>query len=50
MNDPLFSLPNFIGTPHSSGETYENYRDTGLATAKAVIDVFEGREPWNRLV
>ena len=50
LNDPLFSLPNFIGTPHSSGETYENYRDTGLATAKAVIDVFEGREPWNRLV
>ena len=48
--NPLFTLPNFIGTPHSAGETYENYRDTGLATAKAVLDVFTGREPWHQLV
>lgn len=50
ISNPLFSLPNFIGTPHSAGETYENYRDTGIATAKAVIDVFDGREPWHLLV
>lgn len=48
--NPLFKLPNFIGTPHAAGETFENYRETGLATAKAVIDVFEGRKPWNLLV
>lgn len=50
LSDPLFSLQNFIGTPHSAGETYENYRETGLATARAVLDVFEGREPWHLLV
>ncbi len=50
LSNPLFSLPNFIGTPHCSGETYENYRETGLATARAVIDVLEGREPWHKLV
>ena len=50
ISNPLFSLPNFIGTPHSAGETYENYRDTGIATARAVIDVFDGREPWHLLV
>lgn len=50
ISNALFSLPNFIGTPHSAGETYENYRDTGIATAKAVIDVFDGREPWHLLV
>lgn len=50
LSNPLFSLPNFIGTPHNSGETYENYRETGLATARAVIDVLEGREPWHKLV
>lgn len=50
ISNPLFSLPNFIGTPHSAGETYENYRATGIATARAVIDVFGGREPWHLLV
>lgn len=48
--NPLFRLSNFIGTPHAAGETFENYRETGLATAKALINVFEGREPWNLLV
>lgn len=50
MDNPLLSLPNFVGTPHSAGETFENYRETGLATAKAVLDVFDGRTPWNQLV
>lgn len=50
ITNPLFSLPNFFGTPHSAGETYENYKNTGLATAQAVIDVFEGKEPWHKLV
>jgi len=47
---PLFNSPNYICTPHSAGETYENYRKTGLTTATAVIDVFEGKEPQNRRV
>jgi D-3-phosphoglycerate dehydrogenase len=48
-SDPFFSLKNFIGTPHSAGETYENYHNTGIATAKALLDVFEGKEPWHLL-
>ncbi len=47
---PLMKLPNFICTPHASGQTYENYKNTGLMTAKAVIDVLSGKEPDNRLV
>ena len=45
---PLFHYPNYICTPHSAGETYENYQNTGLATAIAVVDVFAGKEPQNR--
>lgn len=47
---PLMKLPGFICTPHASGQTYENYKNTGLMTAKAVIDVLSGKEPANRLV
>ena len=45
---PLFQCENYIATPHIAGETYENRERTGLATANALIDVFEGREPPNR--
>lgn len=44
----LLQLDRVICTPHASGQTYENYQKTGLETAKAVIDVFQGREPQNR--
>ncbi|MDD5017732.1 MAG: phosphoglycerate dehydrogenase [Eubacteriales bacterium] len=44
----LLTQPNYICTPHSSGQTFENYRNTGIATAQAVIDVLSGREPANR--
>lgn len=47
---PLMKQPGFICTPHASGQTYENYKNTGLMTAKAVIDVLSGKEPANRLV
>ncbi len=47
---PLFKLDNFLGTPHAAGETGENYHNTGLHTAKQVLDVLQGREPQNRLV
>ncbi len=46
---PFLGDPHFLGTPHAAGETPENYRETGLATAKAVLDVFAGREPENLL-
>lgn len=39
MNNPLFELDNFIGTPHTSAETYENYENCGIETAQAIVDV-----------
>ena len=48
LRNPLMELNNFICTPHSSGQTHENYRNTGIMTAKAVLDVLAGKEPANR--
>lgn len=45
--NPLFTLPNFIGTPHTAAETYENYDRCGRITAQAIIDTFAGKEPEN---
>lgn len=47
-DNPLLKMDNVLVTPHSAAQTYENYQKTGLATATAVIDVFQGREPINR--
>ncbi|MDR1535044.1 MAG: phosphoglycerate dehydrogenase [Planctomycetota bacterium] len=45
----LFKFENYLATPHSASETYENYDRTGLATAEAVLAALAGREPRNRL-
>lgn len=47
VQNPLFSLPEFIGTPHVAAETYENYENCGVITARAIIDVFTGKQPEN---
>lgn len=47
---PLFGMENYIATPHVSAETYENCKATSVMTAKALLAVFEGREPEHRLV
>ncbi|MCI8464574.1 MAG: phosphoglycerate dehydrogenase [Lachnospiraceae bacterium] len=47
---PLFRFENYICTPHTAAESYENYRNTGMMTAQALLDVLEGKEPKNRLV
>jgi len=49
LNGPLAKQPNFISTPHYAAQTFENYRNTGVATAKAVLAVFSGEEPEHRL-
>ena len=49
LSSPLMELDNFICTPHSSGQTHENYKNTGIMTSKAVLDVLQGKEPANRL-
>ncbi len=45
--NPLFTLPNFIGTPHTAAETHENYARCGILTAQAIIDFFHGKQPRN---
>lgn len=48
---PLFACNNYICTPHTAAESYENYHDTGMKTAQAILDVLNGNStPWNRLV
>lgn len=48
---PLFQCSNYICTPHTAAESYENYHNTGMKTAEAIINVLKGTgEPWNRLV
>ncbi|WP_052431079.1 phosphoglycerate dehydrogenase [Robinsoniella peoriensis] len=49
LTNPLFSFPQYIATPHTSAETFENCEETSLVTAKALIDIFEGRVPENKL-
>jgi D-3-phosphoglycerate dehydrogenase / 2-oxoglutarate reductase len=46
----LFELNNLFVTPHTAAETYETYHTVGLVTAKAVMDVLDGKTPDNRLV
>ena len=48
-DNPLFSIPNIVTTPHTAAETYETYHGVGLLTANAILDVFAGREPKNLL-
>jgi len=48
-DNPLFQLDNLITTPHTAAETVETYRRVSLVTAKALLDVFAGAEPANRL-
>lgn len=48
---PLFKCSNYICTPHTAAESYENYYNTGIKTAEAILSVLKGTgEPWNRLV
>lgn len=48
--DPLYSLPNVLVTPHTAAETWETYRQVGLITAEAVVDVLRrAKEPVNLL-
>jgi D-3-phosphoglycerate dehydrogenase len=45
----LFELDNIITTPHTAAETYETYYSVGLMTAKAILDVFQEKNPENLL-
>lgn len=49
-DNPLFSMEQYLCTPHLAAESYENWTQTGILTAQALLDVFAGREPAHRLV
>ena len=46
---PLLGLDNVICTPHMAGASAETFSYGGMVTARAIIDVFEGRTPKNAL-
>lgn len=48
-DNPLFTLPQIVTTPHTAAETYETYTSIGRITAEAVIDVLANRQPRNQL-
>jgi D-3-phosphoglycerate dehydrogenase / 2-oxoglutarate reductase len=48
-DNPLLCLDSIVTTPHTAAETYEVYREVGLETAGAILDVFAGRTPRNLL-
>lgn len=45
--NPLLQLENIILTPHVAAFTRENFHRVSLVVCRALIDVFEGREPEN---
>lgn len=42
--NPLFSLPNFVGTPHLAGMTKESMYADSMAITKQLIDFFHSEE------
>lgn len=46
----LFQQDRYLCTPHLAAESFENWSQTGVITAQAVLDVFAGREPQHKLV
>lgn len=43
--NPLFALDNVVVAPHAAADSLEAYERIGLATARAIVDVFAGRVP-----
>ncbi|WP_148252074.1 phosphoglycerate dehydrogenase [Aidingimonas lacisalsi] len=48
-DNPLFSTERIITTPHTAAETWETFEAVGAVTAQAIVDLFSGSEPVNRL-
>lgn len=44
-DNPLFTFPTVVVAPHAAADSREAYERIGLATARAIIDVFAGRVP-----
>ncbi len=48
--NPLFRIPNFVGTPHISGGTLDSREQTAIAVASQLLDVLKGGRGKNVLV
>jgi D-3-phosphoglycerate dehydrogenase len=46
-DNPLLEMDNVVFTPHVAAFTRENFQRVSMIVSRAVIDVFEGREPEN---
>lgn len=46
----LFTLPNFIGTPHEAGMTLESACADSMTIAQSIADFMRGESPANRVV
>lgn len=49
-DNPLFSIPTFVGTPHVSGGTVDSRERTAIAVAEQLLDVLKGGTGRNVLV
>ena len=50
LEHPLFTAPNFIGTPHIAGISVEGQRDNRTKQASEVVRVLSGQPPLNPVV
>ncbi|HOI22312.1 Hydroxypyruvate reductase [bioreactor metagenome] len=46
-NNLLFSLENFIATPHNAAHTEESMKKASIMLANDILAIFEGRKPIN---
>lgn len=47
---PLFELPNVVATPHAAGVDLQSRDDMALSAAEAVVDLFRGIWPGEKVV
>ncbi|WP_233154983.1 hydroxyacid dehydrogenase [Candidimonas nitroreducens] len=49
-SNPLLAFPNVLATPHAGAGTIETQADSSLATARQLLHVLAGNEPFHRVV
>jgi D-3-phosphoglycerate dehydrogenase / 2-oxoglutarate reductase len=49
VDSPLRTTPNVLLSPHQASSSRETGERVSLATAKAIVDLMQGRQPENVL-